>query len=296
MVCQWNALFFHIAHDYSRADWDGLCDYFRDVPWEDIFKLSVSAAANEFCEWLQVGSDVYIPYCKYQVKPHSSPWFLAAFVAAIVHRNHFFCFYQWNKSSECKLKFRQVSNCYKSVLETAIRAYVNETKESTTPQKHGSLDFWWIANSVLNRRKSAVHPVFNSLEVLFSGSDKAKWFAKNFLKKSNFDDFDYPFLLLKLHNISVTPKIVKKVTTNLDSLKASCPDCIPVVFLKNCEPELSYLITELFSKCLKECCFPHCWKISLVVPVFKNVGERSTAKKTALLFFFLWLVNSLKKL
>ena len=29
--------------------------------------------------------------------------------------------------------------------------------------------------------------------------------------------------------------------------------------------------------CLKECHFPDCWKISSV-PVFKNVGERSTAK------------------
>ena len=28
----------------------------------------------------------------------------------------------------------------------------------------------------------------------------------------------------------------------------------------------------------KESCFPDCWKVSLVVPVFKNVGEMSTAK------------------
>ena len=35
---------------------------------------------------------------------------------------------------------------------------------------------------------------------------------------------------------------------------------------------------ELFTKCLKESCFPDCWKVSSVVPVFKNVGERSTAK------------------
>ena len=43
-------------------------------------------------------------------------------------------------------------------------------------------------------------------------------------------------------------------------------------------PELSYILAELFNKCLKESCFPDCWKVSLVVPVFKNVGERSTAK------------------
>ena len=60
--------------------------------------------------------------------------------------------------------------------------------------------------------------------------------------------------------------------------KASGPDCIPVVVLKNCEPEVSYILAELFNKCLKESCFPDCWKVLSVVPVFKNVGERSTAK------------------
>ena len=83
---------------------------------------------------------------------------------------------------------------------------------------------------------------------------------------------------LKLHNISVTPKMVKKVITNLDLSKASGPDCIPVVILKNCEPELSYILAEYFNKCLKESCFLDCWKVSSMVPVFKNVGERPTAK------------------
>ena len=64
--------FHHIGYDYSRVDWDGLRDHLRDVPWEDIFKLSASAA-SEFCKWVQVGIDVYIPHCKCQVKPHSSP-------------------------------------------------------------------------------------------------------------------------------------------------------------------------------------------------------------------------------
>ena len=65
---------------------------------------------------------------------------------------------------------------------------------------------------------------------------------------------------------------------NLDLSRASGPDCIPVVVLKNCEPELSYILAELFNKCLKESCFPDFWKVSSVAPVFKNVGERSTAK------------------
>ena len=51
-----------------------------------------------------------------------------------------------------------------------------------------------------------------------------------------------------------------------------------MVAIKNCESELSYILAELFNMCLKESCFPDCWKVSLVAPVFKNVGERSTAK------------------
>ena len=116
---------------------------------EDIFKLCASAAASEFCEWVQVGVDVYIPHRKYQVKPHSSPWFSAACAAAIVHRNHFFRLYQKDKSSESKVKFRKVSNRCKRVFESAKPSYVNKTKEPITSLKLGSRDFWRIANSVL---------------------------------------------------------------------------------------------------------------------------------------------------
>ena len=97
---QWNAPFHCIAHDYSRANWDGLRDHLRDIPWEDIFKLSASAPASEFCEWVQVEIDVYIPHRKYQVKPNSSPWFSAACAAAIIHRNLFYRLYQREKSSD----------------------------------------------------------------------------------------------------------------------------------------------------------------------------------------------------
>ena len=120
--------------------------------------------------------------------------------------------------------------------------------------------------------------------MLSSASDKAKLVAKNFPKSSNLDDCGislpvFPYRAnLKLHNISITPKMVKKVITNLDSSKASGHDYIPVVVLKNCEPELSYILAKLFNMWLKESCFPDCWKVSSVAPVFKNVGERSTAK------------------
>ena len=55
----------------------GLSDHLRDVPWEDMFQLGAPTATSEFCEWVQVEIDVYIPHRKYLVKPHSSQWFSA---------------------------------------------------------------------------------------------------------------------------------------------------------------------------------------------------------------------------
>ena len=96
--------------------------------------------------------------------------------------------YQKDKSSESKVKFRQASDHCKRVLEATKLAYATKTKESITSQKLGSRDFWRIANSVLNKGKSAIPPLFNGPEVLSSASDKAKLFAKNFSKNSYLDD------------------------------------------------------------------------------------------------------------
>ena len=83
--------------------------------------------------------------------------------------------------------------------------------------------------------------------------------------------------------------MVKKVITNFDSSKAFGPDCIPVLVLKNYELELSYRLAELFNNCLKESCFPDCWKnmhLRKKIPVLKNVVEKSTAKNYRLVSLF----------
>ena len=108
----------------------------------------------------------YISHHKYKVKPHSSPWFSAVFAAAIVHKHNLFRLYQQNKSCESKIRFWQASNHCKRVLEAVKLACATKTKESITSQKLGSWDFWGIANSVLNKGKSAIPPLFNGLEVL----------------------------------------------------------------------------------------------------------------------------------
>ena len=88
--------------------------------------------------------------------------------------------------------------------------------------------------------------------------------------------------------------MVKKVRANHDSSKSSGPDCILVMVLMKCEPELPYTLAELFNMCLKEFYFPDCCKVSSVVPALRMLEKVLQLKTTALLVFFLWLVKSLK--
>ena len=70
--------------------------------------------------------------------------------------------------------------------------------------------------------------------------------------------------------------MVKKIITNPDLPKVSGPGCVPVVVLRNCDPELCYILAELLRKCLKETCFPDYWKVSLVVLYLTNLEKTTT--------------------
>ena len=97
--------------------------------------------------------------------------------------------------------FRQASNHWKKVLEAAKLAYATKAKEFITSQK--------LVKS--GKGKYATPPLFNGLEVVSSASDKVKLFAKNFSKNSISLPIFPSRTNLKLHNIFITPKMVKKV-------------------------------------------------------------------------------------
>ena len=148
--------------------------------------------------------------------------------------------------------------CCKGILEAAKLAYNNNTKESITSQKLGPQDFWQIANSILKKVKYAIPPLFIGPGVLSFASDKTKLSAKNFSKNSNLEGSGISLPVFASRTNLKLPKIVKKVITKFHSSKVSHPDCIPVVVLKNCGPELSYTLAEFIIKCLKKSFFSNC--------------------------------------
>ena len=90
--------------------------------------------------------------------------------------------------------------------------------------------------------------------------------------------------------------MVKKVITKLDSSKACSPDCIPVVILKNCEPDCSNILAELFNMS-KRVLFSRLLESLISGPcILILLGKGLQLKTLALLVFFLWLIKSFKNL
>ena len=132
-------------------------------------------------------------------------------------------------------------------------AYDNKIEEFISSQKGGSCDLQQVANTGLNKTNYDIPHLLNSPEVLPSPSDKAQFLINTFLR----------ILIL-----------VKNIINHLNLLKASGPNCILVVVLKNCEPQLSYILDDLFNMCMLEFVFPDSWNVSSEVPVLKIYHEK----------------------
>ena len=273
--------FHRTLYSYDRGDWDSFRDFLRDVPWPDVFKLDGEKCAEEVASWIKAGIDAFIPYRKFQQKPHSTPWFSPACAAAIAHRNHFYKVFQREKSADSKCRFRHAANECKRVIDSAKTQYVQQTQERIAAQKIGSRDFWRIYNNITNKGKSNIPPLINGPEVLTTSKDKAEHFAQKFSRNSTLDDSGHPLPEFEarthqvLSNICITPKKVATVIQSLDPSKATGPDGIPVVVLQRCCPELAPVLSKLYNKLLSQPCFPSCWKIPNVIAAFKNSGDRS---------------------
>ena len=181
---------------------------------EDILNLGASAAFSEFCELVQVEIDVYIPLHKYQVT--------RACATAI-----FVCTNRINllnlKESSDRLVIIAKGFLKLPNLHMLIKQKNPSLPRSLAPGTFGKLLI--VFSTKVN------------LLYLYSRAGRCcllhlikQTFAENFSKNYCLDNsgISLPVFLsrtnLKLHNISVIPKIVKKVITNLDSSKAFSHD------------------------------------------------------------------------
>ena len=139
-----DAPFHHVSYDYlgwlGLFELLGLHDHLRysmeDIPCKDIFKLSV--CATMVLVNFMSGCRLELMYILLIISIRSNLTYLDGFQQLVLLPEFieitFYCLYQQNKSSASKVKFRQVSNCWKMVLEAAKLACATKTKRSSLPR------------------------------------------------------------------------------------------------------------------------------------------------------------------
>lgn len=111
-------------------------------------------------------------------------------------------------------------------------------------------------------------------QTVFLDSDKASAFANNFL--TYFHPSKSPEEIFAPDDIPFTPLTEFEVLEHLKSLPSKCntsPDGIPYIILKKCAATLVKPITNLINLSLSQGAVPSLWKMSTVIPIFKN-GEK----------------------
>lgn len=105
--------------------------------------------------------------------------------------------------------------------------------------------FWKIINRILNRDKPSEPAIINGLEVISFSLDMSKLFAINFTFNATTSAIFYlTYQEYKFTNFSI---LTWKVSSKALTMKATSPYKMPIIVLKNYNPELSPILSTLFN-------------------------------------------------
>ncbi len=150
-------------------------------------------------------------------------------------------------------------------------------------QQH-SKKWWNLLKRATNTGKgSALHdtPILDDNILIYEDSCKAEAFNKFFTQSDQTDNPSDP--IPRDHNLLYYPKIpnliinevdVFELLNSLDTTKATGPDNVSNVFLKNCAAGLAKPLCIIFNMSLQTGKFPKKWKLANVCPIFKSKGDK----------------------
>ena len=190
-----------------------------------------------------------------------------------------------NQTPESRLGYNRARNEYTSTSRKACTAHKARIKDKMTNELHsGSKSWWWTANRLMDKGGKSEIPVLKSGgQTFITAEEKAECFASFFSDKSTIPEAEnskaIPHLpqrtTAKCKKVIFWPKQVRKQLQKLDVNKASGPDGIPALVLRNAAAELASPLARLFQLCFNKEYMPAQWKVANVIPCFKKGDKHS---------------------
>jgi exonuclease III len=229
---------------------------------------------NKLTSWAQSLTDLinrHIPKITLK-KQHSAPWIDHVVVKAVRKKNSALKQAKKHDTQHLWTKFHRLRNRLKNLITFKHKEYLSNICDniSNQPKK-----FWSFikANSksrglpqFLYNTNGEEESDFNSMANIFNNFFQSIFSCNDNIPTPPIISTNDPLL----DHISITENEVLKELNKLNPSKAPGPDGLPTRVLKECAPELTPSITNLFNNSLIMGLVPKAWKHANIVPLHKK--------------------------
>ena len=264
---------------YDQADFSHYRQKLRECNWAHDSE-PLDDQINNIMGNIIKSAEQTIPNKEVVIRPRDLPWFHNEIRRCIRIRNRIHNLAKRTNTPETWRRFRKARNKVTSLIRNAK---INYFKKLATNLHRGNLtpkQWWKVAKQFLKNSTDSDIPLLLHENTQYSTPmEKATLLNSYFSEQSNIDDshaslpaFDPP--LNTLNNIVITETGVEDVLKLLNTSKASGPDLIAPILLKEGSEILSIHLTKVFNLSLSSSYYPTIWKQANVVPVFKK-GDKT---------------------
>ena len=271
---------------YNKADWDGLRNKLAAAPWNTCLnKDNPEEACSKITNTITDAMHQFIPQKSTSSFIDYPAWWNESCDKALKMKDKAWRRWKANQTPESRLGYNRARNEYTSTSRKACTAHKARIKDKMTNELHsGSKSWWWTANRLMDKGGKSEIPVLKSGgQTFITAEEKAECFASFFSDKSTIPEAEnskaIPHLpqrtTAKCKKVIFWPKQVRKQLQKLDVNKASGPDGIPALVLRNAAAELASPLARLFQLCFNKEYMPAQWKVANVIPCFKKGDKHS---------------------
>ena len=256
--------------DFKSANYKLINDYLGLFEWDQIINVNdVNIAVDNFYNVINNAFKQFVPKIK-SVTPRFPCWYSNELKEAILNKK---IAHKTFKNSNLPEDYKIFVNLRKLCKDLSTQCYKDYICTMENSIKNDSKEFWKFVHQ---KNKNLDIPACMSYNGKTSDNpiDIVDFFADFFSsvynnKSCNFKESPLSANLgISLCNIE-TMEVYNEIMNLNDKLGVG-PDDISVIFLKNCACILSYVLCKIFNHSLLSGVFPEAWKLSYIVPLFKN--------------------------
>ncbi len=271
--------FYRSVWNFKKGDFDKLNDLLASYPWDTIFTLdSIDDIVDSWTDIFLALAKECIPYSTVLVRPGELPYMTSFLRSKIRIKDRLFK--QWCRTDlpVHREKYTKARNSTNHLLNKAHEQYVLQQCEKLEVDSSNAK--WWDTVKKLccfKKTSCTIAPLVTPEGLLvYDAETKAEIFNKFYASVSTINN---PESQIPLNNIPTGPLLesihfvqndIYEALCKLDTTKATGPDGIGNVLLKNCAPSISNVLTKIFNLSLALGEFPKLWKIANITPIHKK--------------------------